>query len=999
MKDEQQILQKVFQLTAGELESKSSRERPPIGLLQSLAWQHVIRLSSFWQPGKPNESVIPLDTYVTDFISGLHGIGSAWGYLLVGYHDHIEMWFGAQPALLGEDGLKQCLRGAFPDIRLAKAVGGQPAPSPNFSFIGALSQGIAFSGTPTLKRDQKTREARADQIEKVCRSLYGSSWAYVVVAKRHDTAKVLQDINSITLEIRNVHATYMLKQSAVDENNKTAERYVELLQKRLERWEQGRVTGMWNYQGWLMAMDRPTMLRGAAILQSAFSGKDSLPDPFRVHPILPNGNLESIRCAPLTSSEMGCLSSPPLEEYSGIEVIPPVRFGVETNQNFRTGEDLVRIGAILDRGEPVGRDLFIRRPDLTKHGIIVGVTGAGKTNTCFSLLEQVWDEGKGVPFMVIESAKSEYRALLKNPKFKGLRVFSVGDETISPIRLNPFQVPKGILVQSHIDYLQALFGAAFVLYPPMPYVLAMSIQRVYEDRGWDLTRNVNSRGEDSPSCFPTLDDLIVTVRKVSDGMGYEGEIRSNIKAGLEGRLNQLRIGGGKGIMLNCRESLPDEDLFKSPCILELKQLVSDEEKAFLIGLLLIRLYEFYESKGHSGDGTLKHVTLIEEAHRLLKNVSTAQGGDSANPQGKAIEVFANLLAEIRAFGEGIFMAEQIPTKLAPEVLKNTNLKLIQRLVAKDDREAVGATMNLSEEQLVALTTLRPGQAVTYLEGMEKPVLLQIPETETKKRYEQITPAEIRERMAPFWQQNEKLLRSHVACADCACPPGSGGCGRKPAARAENVLAASARNLFQAVRWDPTAFPQLQQEFSELFSQLQPYGNGVGSAYCYWVSFLASQIPSVAASAGVSHTATEQLESLTSALLSPTAAIDGLLQRAEDVAKHWNEALKLDDQQLPYPGCIHCRRKCLFGHDVAEGLTEARLDLIAEKQWDEKVLAEDLHAMAKDSSFADYFSSVCIDWAFCCGVQSASRSASSLVEQRNFCEKLSVALIELETTKS
>ncbi len=966
-----------------------------MGLLQALSWLRITRLSSFWQPGKRNESVIPLDTYITDLISGMHGIGSAWGYLLVGYPDRIECWFGAQKALLGEDGLKQCLRGALPDVRFAKASGDQPPPSPDLAMIGALSACVAFSGTPTLKRDQKTREARADQIEKVCRSLYGSAWAYLVVAEKYDTQKTLQDINSITLEIRNVHATYMLKQSAVDENNKTAERYVELLGKRLERWEQGRVTGMWNFKGWLLAAERPTMLRGAAILQSAFAGKDSLPDPFRLHPISPNGQMESIRCAPLTSSEMSCLTSPPLEEYSGIEVIPPVRFGIETNQNFRATDDLVRIGAILDRGESVGRELFIKRPDLTKHGIIVGVTGAGKTNTCFALLEQVWKEGKGVPFMVIESAKSEYRSLLKNPKFKGLRVFSVGDETISPIRLNPFQVPKGILVQSHIDYLQALFGAAFVLYPPMPYVLAMSIQRVYEDRGWDLTRNTNSRGEDSPSCFPTLDDLIVTVRKVSDGMGYEGEIRSNIKAGLEGRLNQLRIGGGKGIMLNCRESLPDEDLFKSPCILELKQLVSDEEKAFLIGLLLIRLYEFYESKGHSGDGTLKHVTLIEEAHRLLKNVSTSQGGDSANPQGKAIEVFANLLAEIRAFGEGIFMAEQIPTKLAPEALKNTNLKLIQRLVAKDDREAVGATMNLSEEQLVALTTLRAGQAVTYLEGMEKPVLLQIPETETKKKYEQITPAEIREQMAPFWKERANLLRPHRACAACSCAAGTGGCGRKVSAGAENALAEAARNLFQALRWQPDIFPKLLKEYAALFSQLQPYGKDVGSAYCHWVSYLAAQIPQFAASAGIDHRESDVLEETTCELLPPEDMEDDLARRVEEVSQRWREALRRDDHHLPYPGCIHCRRKCDFSHDVSENLTEARLDFITDKGWEDKELATDLCAMAKDSTYAEYCSPVGVDWAFCCGVQAVSRLADNLTEQRNFSQTLRKQLTELE----
>ena len=573
--------------------------------------------------------------------------------------------------------------------------------------------------------------------------------------------------------------------------------------------------------------------------------------------------------------------------------------------------------------------------------------------------------------MVIESAKSEYRSLLKNPKFKGLRVFSVGDETISPIRLNPFQVPKGILIQSHIDYLQALFGAAFVLYPPMPYVLAMSIQRVYEDRGWDLTRNTNSRGEDSPSCYPTLDDLIVTIRKVSDGMGYEGEIRSNIKAGLEGRLNQLRIGGGKGVMLNCRESLPDKDLFGTPCILELKQLVSDEEKAFLIGLLLIRLYEHYESSGHSGDGTLKHVTLIEEAHRLLKNVSTSQGGDSANPQGKAIEVFANLLAEIRAFGEGIFMAEQIPTKLAPEALKNTNLKLIQRLVAKDDREAVGATMNLSDEQLVALTTLRAGQAVTYLEGMEKPVLLQIPETETKKRYEQITPDEIRERMAPFWKEHAGLLRPNRACAACTCDLGMGGCGRQIAPKDEKMLSDAALRLLRTIRWNSSAFSEVQKNFETTFSRVQPYGRTNGSAYCYWVSFLAREVSQRAEAIELSHEEADSLLAATSRLMAPK--IDDLQIKVETISDAWRDCHTRDSANLPFEGCVYCKAQCEFRIDVESFLDDCMINELTGILSDTNEAIDCLKLKAKDCLGMISSAKHVNEWAFCGAVHAAEKS--------------------------
>jgi hypothetical protein len=974
MNTEPQLLQKVFALTAGDLEGRSVGTRPDLSRIKAYAWSRITRMSSFWRSEKPNDTPIPLDIYVTDFISGLAGNNTAWAYLLLGFPDHVECWLGALPSGLGSGGLRECLRGAFPDIRCTQLA------LPRLAAVEAFPFGVTFSGTPTLKRDQKSRESRADQIEKVCRTLYGAPWAYLVMSERHSVNETIQTINRMTLEIRNTHATYLLKQNAVDENNKAAQRYVELLEKKLERWDLGRVIGMWNYQGWLLAGDKARLHRGAAVLQSAMGGKDSLPDPFRLHSISEDG-LKQLIPAPLNSLEMACLTCPPSEEYSGFEIIPPVRFGVETNQSFNPGEDVVKIGAILDRGEPVGTDLRIRRCDLTKHGIIAGVTGAGKTNTCFSLLEQVWNEGKGVPFMVIESAKSEYRALLKNPRFKGLRVFTVGDERISPIRLNPFQVPKGILVQSHIDYLQALFGAAFVLYPPMPYVLAMSIQRVYEEKGWDLTLNRNLRGEDSPSCFPTLDDLIATVRRVSDGMGYEGEIRSNIKAGLEGRLNQLRIGGGKGVMLNCRVSMSDDDLFGAPCILELKQLVSDEEKAFLIGLLLIRLYEYYEAKGVSGDGTLKHLTLIEEAHRLLKNVSTEQGGESANPQGKAIEVFANLLAEIRAFGEGIYMAEQIPTKLAPEALKNTNLKLIQRLVALDDREAVGSTMNLNEDQLRAISTLAAGQAVVYLEGMEKPVLAQMPLSRTKAEYEQITVAEIKERMAPFWAQRSRLLSKFEGCHACPSAPGEAGCGRLSNSKSSADLDRAARRLLAAYLFQPLKSAETKNVFLRLHRE--SVSGQTKNDYCFWTEFVETRMSEWGMFAEWTHTEVDSI--IVKLCQAYREAPGGGLPDSID---------RIFPKQMgSFVGCRLCPAPCNYRFHINGLLDNKSMDLFLKSYQSETgatpYALQTVHSLFHSLSSEE---SVIREHAYCFGVQNFAQSGLDESKQLELCTEFAQELI-------
>lgn len=315
---------------------------------------------------------------------------------------------------------------------------------------------------------------------------------------------------------------------------------------------------------------------------------------------------------------------------------------------------------IIDRGISTGNNFKISLKDFSKHGLIVGVTGSGKTNSCFHILSQIWSKYK-IPFLVIESAKSEYRDLVNHTDFKDCNIFTLGDNTIAPFRLNPFEVPEGILVQSHIDYLKSLFNASFVLYAPMPYILEQSIYEIYEDKGWDLSINKNYRGQSNKRAYPTLTDLYNKIGEVVDRLGYDERISMDVKAGLKARINNLRI-GGKGLMLNTRRSIPVQDLFEKPAILELKQFVNDEEKAFVIGLLLIKLYEYYEAQYRAGTevefGELRHITLIEEAHRLLKNVPTESAGEeSANPKGKAVETFANILSEIRAYGEGILIAE------------------------------------------------------------------------------------------------------------------------------------------------------------------------------------------------------------------------------------------------------------------------------------------------------------------------------------------------------
>ncbi len=440
---------------------------------------------------------------------------------------------------------------------------------------------------------------------------------------------------------------------------------------------------------------------------------------------------------PLNSRYLSAFIHLPKQEISGFKVKRYAEFSLAEIKPKNPNRSIA-IGNILDKGKNTGNLYYIDVDALQKHTIICGVTGGGKTNTSFYLLGQLWHYK--IPFMVIEPAKSEYRhMMLMSETFKGVgQAFSLGDETVSPFRLNPFEIMKGVKVQTHLDALKSVFNASFEMYSPMPQVLEKSLNAIYTVRGWDLVKNTNKRlppgveigDPDCPSeIYPTMKDLFEIIDPITESFGYSERIGPDVQAALKGRIGSLLI-GGKGQMLNTRRSIPPELLFGRPTVIELKMVSEDSEKSFLMGMLLVFLYEYRESLGPHDN--LQHIMLVEEAHRLLKNVPTGQASESANPAGKAVEFFTNMLAEIRSYGQGFIIADQIPNKLATEALKNTNLKIMHRIVANDDRESMGGAMNLDKIQLRHVTALGQGEAAVYAEKMEVPYHLAVMFDKTKE---------------------------------------------------------------------------------------------------------------------------------------------------------------------------------------------------------------------------------------------------------------------------
>lgn len=357
---------------------------------------------------------------------------------------------------------------------------------------------------------------------------------------------------------------------------------------------------------------------------------------------------------------------------------------------------------------------------LCRHLLVVGTNGSGKTTTCFHLLTQLWEQK--IPFLVIEPAKTEYRTLLGRPLQGTLRVYTLGDESISPFRFNPFEILPGVRVEAHIAQIKACFEAALPTFGVLPSLIGEALERIYLDRGWSLTDRGRVQGDDDVRRTPTLGDLYFQIILTAEARGYSPNMLQDIRAAASGRIGTL-LRGSKGRMLNTQRSIPIQELLSRPTVLELESL-NDEEKSLVMLFLLVAIREHCQTTRR--DSSLQHVTLIEEAHRVMSKTAHSTNREvSSDSRAEATAAFSAALAELRAYGESLIVADQVPGRLVEDALKNTNTKIVHRLPGEDDRRAIAGTMNMGPEQEAYVAKLSQGHAAFFTEGSERPSFIQI----------------------------------------------------------------------------------------------------------------------------------------------------------------------------------------------------------------------------------------------------------------------------------
>lgn len=420
----------------------------------------------------------------------------------------------------------------------------------------------------------------------------------------------------------------------------------------------------------------------------------------------------------LSGKELAYSLNFPRKSVAGLPVIECAEFGrnIVSYDSAPTVKNELDIGKIFHMNHIEKTDVRLAKSSLASHTFITGSTGSGKSNTVYQILNEALNQN--VKFMVVEPAKGEYKHVFGTQD--DVYVYGTNPAVSPLLRINPFSFPQGIHILEHLDRLVEIFNVCWPMYAAMPAVLKSAVEKSYADCGWNLTLSQNRYKE---MLYPSFADVARNIREIIDSSEYDAENKGAYKGSLLTRLQSL-TNGINGMIFTC-DDISDRDLFDRNVIIDLSRVGSSETKSLIMGMLVLKLQEYRMAGAAGMNSELKHLTVLEEAHNLLKRTSTEISSESANLMGKSVEMLANAIAEMRTYGEGFIIADQAPGLLDLSVIRNTNTKIIMRLPDRSDRELVGGAANLNDDQIVELAKLPCGVAAIYQNEWIQPVLCKV----------------------------------------------------------------------------------------------------------------------------------------------------------------------------------------------------------------------------------------------------------------------------------
>lgn len=452
-----------------------------------------------------------------------------------------------------------------------------------------------------------------------------------------------------------------------------------------------------------------------------------------------------------------------------------------------TDKDNVQFGVLReDDSVIIGASLKA----FTKHCLIVGMPGSGKTTFSVNLLLQFYD--KGIPFLAIEPTKNEYRAMID--RVPELRVFTPGNNRVSPFVINPFIPPRGIAVEQYIPSLVTAFQAAFSMPSPLDVTFLKAIRTCYLQYGW---KDYSQYGDEDVTIFG-LHEFIVVFKKLISQTNYSKEVKGNLESGGVLRLTTL-LEQNRNIY-DTVHSVPIEDLLSKPTVLELNAIDNAEQKALIMALLLINIC-LYSKNNNAGDGELKNIILMDEAHVLLDDSGSVMQG-VADSRGMTVKAMQNMIKEIRSSGTGIILADQTPSCVGRDIIANTDIKIAFRLVQTAEKDLIADSTNMHTEDSQNLSRLHVGEAYAYYSMLDYPKLLVTEDIREKEHIRlKVENKELLERMT-YWNTRKKLLKPYRECALCrAC---QNGCNFSLRADAEYIAEMTVTQYKDVVRSEKDA---------------------------------------------------------------------------------------------------------------------------------------------------------------------------------------------------
>ncbi|EPD64934.1 hypothetical protein HMPREF1216_00661 [Coprococcus sp. HPP0048] len=541
--------------------------------------------------------------------------------------------------------------------------------------------------------------------------------------------------------------------TTITEENKAVTDMLVMLDEALKKMNEYDSYGLWNVAGYFLSDDMSAAEIAASNYRSLMNGDNygrevsainswrsndlELAGEYRdlttyisrfVHPQFNyGGNILVTPSTNISGKELGLHLGLPRSTVPGLPVIEHAEFGKEVNtyQLFEKEvsnrpEDRVTLGRVFDMGLITDKIVELNNKSLNMHTFITGSTGSGKSNTVYQILMELRQDR--VPFLVIEPAKGEYKDVFGH--LLDVNVFSTNPNVAQLININPFKFPRSIHVLEHIDGLVEIFSVCWPMYDAMPAFFKDAILKAYEAVGWDLG---SSTFESDNLEYPDFDILAEQLDKLITNSDYAAEIKSNYRGALLTRVKSLAVGLNKYIFTE--EQTPYEQLFDENCILDISRVKSSETKALLMGLMVYILNEYRMDQKTENNTGLRHVTVLEEAHNLLKNTSSGE----SELIGKSVEMITNTIAEIRTYGEGFIIVDQSPSSVDIAAIKNTNTKIVLRTPEANDREAVGRSMGLSTAQVNEIAKLPSGVAVVYQNNWISPVLTLVDKAKVKEK--------------------------------------------------------------------------------------------------------------------------------------------------------------------------------------------------------------------------------------------------------------------------